>query len=94
MSTSIDYLIMKMWSGRSSGISALSDALTSLDLHSFCHAYGFKMGISCLITEPVVDEHRIAITEKFKPDRFHHTVTGGIYRVARLKSEVHAAMLF
>ena len=90
----IYHFIMKMRSRRPAGISALSYALTPLYLHALGNTYRFEMGIPCLITESMIYENRVAITEELESDRLHHTVTRRVDRISRLEGEVDTAMLF
>ena len=88
----MDDLIMEMRARGLSRISGLSYALSPLHLHSLGHSDCAHMGISCLVAEAVVYEDGISISEEFEAHALHHTVTGRIYRIARLESEIYAAM--
>ena len=83
---------MQMRTGRPAGISAESDALTPLHLHALHHIYRLHVSISCLISEAVIYNDLISITEEFELDRLDHTVSGRIEPVAWLKCKVHSCM--
>ena len=93
VSVLVEYFVMKMRSGRASGVSADADAFSSLDLHSFCYSYRLKVGVSGLVSESVVDKYLITIAEQFKLHIDHDSVTCGIDSVSWLESKVHAGVM-
>ena len=85
-------LIVEMRAGRTSRVAAFTDTLSPLDLHSLDDSYRFKVGISGLVSETMVDDYLVAIAEKFELYALDDSISGRIDRIARLKGEVDSRM--
>ena len=83
---------MKMRSGRTSCIARLPYALASFDAHALNYADGFHVGVSGLVSEAVVYDYGVAISEEFEAYAFHNPVTCGIDRIARFHGEIHTGV--
>ena len=84
--------IVEMRTGGSSRVAAFPYAFSPLYLHALDHAYGLEMGIPRLVSEAMVYDHGISISEELEFHAFHHAVTCRIDRVAGLKGKIHTAM--
>ena len=75
---------MEVRSGGLSGVADLTYQLSTLELLALSHIDGMQVGIARFVSEAMVYDNLVSITEKLVPYPFHYTVSGGVNRIAYL----------
>ena len=81
-------LIMQMRSGRLTAVACLAENVPPFYCHPFFNKNLAQVGVSCLIAEPVVDNHIVAVAASAFSYLFYDTVTCGLYRIAYRHREI------
>ena len=87
MRPSVQDFIVKMRAGRFSGIARRADELAPLDHIAHLDIYLIHVGVSCLVSEPVVDYKVLSVAVAFELYFHYHTVRSGIDRIADMAGD-------
>ena len=64
----------------------------ALYLHALRNADSLHMRISGLVSEAMVNDDMVSISEEFELHAFNDSVSGSIYRIARIHRKIHTRM--